>query len=225
MCVCKRFKKAFCITLLISFCSLFLLPSSVSAHEMYYDSASMPIKLVWHYRSNGDAYLKINGTYLSSYYTSLYNSVYPIWDNYSSDVKITSTSFNEATVPLYTGTESFWKGLTEKLRGEVLGITYLVSSTGQQVNSPSSAAASTGRIKSAIIYFTPRTGNFSNTAHAKATMVHEIGHALCLGHPNTVYGYTTNARSIMRQVPSYEQYYVPQTHDINDLHSKYYLTG
>ena len=226
MSVCKRFKKAFCITLLISFCSLFLLPSSVSAHEMYYDSSNNPISLVWHYRSNGDAYLKINGDNLTlSYYSSLYNSVYPLWDSSSSDVTIANTSFSNCTVSLASATQTYWKNRFKDNYEGIAGVTDLVSSDNYNVNSAYTASASSGRIKLASIYLTPYTSNFSSTSHAKAVMVHEIGHALCLGHPNTVYGHTTNDSSIMRQTPIYEGYYVPKTHDINDLHSKYYLTG
>ena len=54
----------------------------------------------------------------------------------------------------------------------------------------------------------------------KSVMVHELGHVLCLGHPNASNFPTTDA-SIMRTFVGYEGYWTPQTHDINDLTAKY----
>ena len=80
------------------------------------------------------------------------------------------------------------------------------------------AKLSSKLISYAGILFTPQS-YYSNDTHRRMTMVHEIGHALGLGHPNTDY-YFTNAASVMRQ-STVETYYTPQTHDINDLNSKY----
>ena len=51
------------------------------------------------------------------------------------------------------------------------------------------------------------------------TMVHEIGHALGLGHPNGNY-YPVSVNSVMNQ-GLISSYYLPQSHDINDLNNKY----
>lgn len=66
---------------------------------------------------------------------------------------------------------------------------------------------------------TPYTKNYVNDTQLKATMVHELGHVLCLGHPDTLYN-ITSVKSIMRST-AVSDFYVPQSHDKNDINSKY----
>lgn len=96
----------------------------------------------------------------------------------------------------------------------------MVSTDGYTLNSVNSALASSKRIKYAGISFSPYEHRYHNTTEMRRTMVHEIGHALGLGHPNDDF-YPTSADSVMRQGYSGETYYIPRTHDLNDLSNKY----
>lgn len=171
----------------------------------------------------------MNGDYLSSDYSSYYVTASNAWPNASSKVSVVRTSFSSSKVDLATATETYWDNRWGYLYAHnYLGVCDMWSTDGKALTDPSSAEASSGRIGYASILFTPYIGDYdwslfdSNVRpnHIKATMVHEIGHSLGLGHPNTYY-YVTSAASIMRTGTGYEGYYTPQAHDINDLSSKY----
>lgn len=206
--------------ILLSLTSIF--PYYSYAHEIYYDGYGPgydKIPLKWFDVTNRKANLKINGDRLDSNYLPQYTIAKNAWPNASSRVGVAEASFSTSNVDLGTSTVVAWEDMWGYWGARsVLGICRITSTDGILLDSAAKARASSGKIKYASILFTP-FNSFENTTHRRYTMVHELGHALGLGHPNTDY-YVTNAASVMR-TGSVESYYTPQAHDINDLNTKY----
>lgn len=72
----------------------------------------------------------------------------------------------------------------------------------------------------AIVYVDPSLTDWYGDFELKFTLVHELGHVLGLGHSNTGPNAISDA-SVMRLVRNIPSYYVPQTHDIEDIQNKY----
>lgn len=193
--------------------------SGVFAHEMYYDGTT-PVPLKWNDVTNRTAKLKTNGDMLDSNYSSHYSTIRVAWPNASARVSVTDADFSSSNVDLATASSDYWSERWGILYSSyVFGVCDITSTDYYELNSLENAKASSGLIRYAGILFTPNSSAYDNTTHRRMTMVHEIGHALGLGHPNTDY-YVTNAASVMRQ-GTVETYYTPQTHDKNDLNNKY----
>ena len=182
----------------------------VSAHEIYYEG-STPIPLKWYDVSNRTAKLKINGDLLHSDCYAHYSAIRTAWPNASSRVSVTAVEFSRANVALATPTMDYWNSRWVGRADEIYGVCDSSSTDGLQLNSWQNAKASSGLISYAGILITPYL-NFHNSTHMKKTMVHEIGHALGLGH-------TTEVSVMIQGVV--KTYYTPQPHDVADLNNKY----
>jgi len=122
---------------------------------------------------------------------------------------------------MVTPTEEYWEERVGWLYVHSIGgFTDNKDTNGLYIESLADAQNSTGVIVYSQIYMSPYPENFEKSSHQEKTMVHELGHVLCLGHPdNDYYPIADGVQSIMRW--GYHGYKVPKEHDCIDLANKY----
>lgn len=188
-------------------CIVFLSSASVNAEEIY-----SPHVLKWNHFSGQEAYLKVNGDGLDSRTKGYLNTIYSRW-NSSPYVYAELTSFSASTVDMTTATQSWWNSNVSDTFRTVIGITVLTDTNGNVVNSSYMASISSKKIRYAMISFSPYSDPYTSASFTRKAMVHELGHALCLGHV------TSGTASIMRQGNVGYEY--PQSYDYTVLANKY----
>ncbi|WP_138496533.1 hypothetical protein [Paenibacillus pinistramenti] len=126
-------KKKFIAFFMIAVISVFSVSPSLSAHEMYYSGSApnwtaIPIK--WNNLSNGKPYLKVNGDYLNSDYTSAFTTAATLWSTYSQKVVIDKVGYGSSNVDVATGTKTYWSDRFGLSGAGILAITDLKTTDG-----------------------------------------------------------------------------------------------
>lgn len=227
----KNIAKLLSVVMCVILCCCF--PISVSAHEIYKgttlrmqdkNSSGGPLLYV-HYK-----YMRNSGTPDYYYDSALY--AIDEWDGFANVKKGVCNQLAPTNMNIsFRCSASVWSNLG--LSSSTLAITWIVDTKGLNLVDSSNLKKTSGLIDLAIIYMHPtgtifRQGTTNATTiknRIKKTMVHEMGHAMGLGHPDrdTYSPISSSTYSIMRQgFPDKNKTgLVPQTHERNDLKSMY----
>ncbi|MBQ7064603.1 MAG: hypothetical protein IJM90_06925 [Firmicutes bacterium] len=181
---------------------------------MHAEEIYPPYALKWNIFSSSKAYLQINGDGLDWRTSGYFSSIVSAWN--CSYVLCQSTSFTYSKVDMTTVTTTWWNSNCSVFESIATAVTRITDTNNNVITSSSAAASSTKKIKYAMIAFSPNGQNYpSSPEEIRATMVHEIGHALCLGHV----AYSSLNDSIMKQ--GYYNYETPRAYDHLVLSNKY----
>lgn len=186
-----------------------------SAHQRY-----PGIALRWSVKTGGKCYLRIHNNNLKAPYTSSSNFTVAAvtWGNSCpNEIKsIVETSTSDYNINVTCPGATTWSDLVGSTNIHYfLGFCVSLSTDNRKIMNVEDAKACSRKIKYATIYLTPHTENFASNTHIRAVMVHEIGHALCLGHTTG-----TSPKSIMQSPPP-TTWYLPADHDKRDITAWY----
>ena len=228
----KSFKKLLAISLvIISIVSCFSIQAS--AHEIF---QGIPLRMQ-DKNSSGKPLLHVHYKYMRdsgapSYYYDSAIAAIDAWDGFAN---VTDGGCNQL-VPSnmnvsFRCSENVWSNLA--LSSNTLAITWIVDTKDLDLVYSENISQTSGIIDFAAIYMNPtgdifRNGTTDTTTiknRIKKTMIHELGHAMGLGHPDRE-GYnpiSNSTYSIMRQgFPDKKKTgLVPQPHERTDLNNMY----
>lgn len=228
-------KKFFPLILGFMLCTALIVCSTIpaSAHEVFQGTTLR----IQDRNANGGPLLHVHYKYMRdngapSYY---YDSAIYAKNAWNGFANVTDGGCNQLAPTnkniSFRCSSSVWSDLA--LSSSTLAYTWIIDTNGLSLINSSNISNTSGIIDFSIIYMHPTGSIFSyNTTDTttiknriKKTMVHEIGHAMGLGHPDrSSYSPISNSTySIMRQgFPDLVRTgLVPQTHERNDLTSMY----
>ena len=191
--------------------------ASVTVYEIYhmmkYNSTNKnydyyQIPLYWNNVSGGKCQISVDyNRYLSTtdpQQTAIRGAIANSYMKWNNTGKVSATLSGNANVYFSYPTEVFWKNTVQG--GNLVALTVLNDTNGAMIYSSSAAYISTGKIRSAMIYFNSDPNKrvheedidkpgYDFTAMSSVNLnkvvVHEMGHALCLGHPGV---YESNSK-------------------------------
>lgn len=217
----KRNKLLAIVSVVVLLLSFFLSLLPASAHPLFYDDNNNPVDFKWGNLSNQKANLQI------AYYninTILLNNIpdaIDAWNGIANKVVTSQSNTANSNVDIVIASKEGWNDLTENDRYDYSAVTVFSTSAGENILDRTDALSASSRTMTyAIVYVDPSLTDWYGDFELKFTLVHELGHVLGLGHSNTGPNAISDA-SVMRSVRNIPSYYVPQTHDIEDIQNKY----
>lgn len=209
------------------------LPTYTYSHEIY----SYPIR--WYTKITEDGktklYLKANKDYLDQPFLETYTSSLSNWNNawsasanYNihsvSHIKCIDTTYSNANLFFCSASKEWWQQLFNYSyeQYEFLALTENYNIYGTKVDS-STVSSVDRNIGKSIIYLSPYvTSTVYNFIQRRGILMHEMGHAIGLGHPNgTDSRNPYSAQTYGSIMDNYFNEDYPSIHDVYDIEIMY----
>ena len=231
----RWYNKTRTVSILIALFLVFCFQVEGYSHEIY---QSYPLRWYSKITESGKTklYLKANKDYLNSPFVEVYNSALNNWSNawsanatmYNihsvSHVKCVDTTFLNANLFFCTANPTWWDSMFggSTISKYVEGYTTLKNIYGTEINS-STIQSCDRNIGQATIYVSPYVTATTHTlTQRRGILMHEMGHAMGLGHPNysdSRNSYSADSYGSIMDYSYTEEY--PIIHDICDIEIMY----
>ncbi len=155
---------------------------------------------------------------------------YTVWSSSCpNEVNIQSGTFNSSNVLLSTPTITYWDNAFGSWSSLIYGITQSTTSDSVTFGGFNGSQDwgtlnnSSKQFVSSAVFISPYLDSSNESFLMQATLTHELGHTLGLGHSDNPNNnpISTTTKSIMRMDVSSLTYNTPQNHDKTDIANKY----